>query len=322
MGFFPFLSTFFDPRQQQGAAEQRPQLRRRSQFDPQQMETARQRYNDALDAAPAAMETPRQGRLSRVGEVMTSIGFGPEIGRMIFHGREDREARQHEMQGRDWARNTGVMRQGYEDALREQKDADEDEERRQRIAREEAQTNWYKARTDDRQGQPPAQSPHTITTDKGIMQWNPQTNRYDIPVGGAPTRPTAGPHGTVSTGKGVLQFNPQTERYDIYVGPPNREPRGESGPRASPAQRVAAERWKANELQKLERDFREGQTEGQPMSDEEMRNRKQAIQDAYEQQLDALGARVTHFDYPAAGRRAARPAPPPAAARKDPLGIF
>ena len=38
----------------------------------------------------------------------------------------------------------------------------------------------------------------TITTDKGIMQWNPATQRYDIPAGGAPVR-AGGPGGAGST---------------------------------------------------------------------------------------------------------------------------
>jgi hypothetical protein len=57
----------------------------------------------------------------------------------------------------------------------------------------------------------------TITTDKGIMQFNPATNRFDIPAGSAPPK-EATEGKTVTTDKGVMQWNPDTQRYDIPVG--------------------------------------------------------------------------------------------------------
>lgn len=57
----------------------------------------------------------------------------------------------------------------------------------------------------------------TITTDEGIMQWNPATKRYDVPVGGAPGKSEVEGK-TVTTDKGVMQWNPETKRYDIPAG--------------------------------------------------------------------------------------------------------
>jgi hypothetical protein len=60
---------------------------------------------------------------------------------------------------------------------------------------------------------------HTITTDKGIMQWNPETQRYDIPAGGAPGKQEEAGK-TITTDQGVMQWNPSTQRYDIRAGGP------------------------------------------------------------------------------------------------------
>ena len=68
-------------------------------------------------------------------------------------------------------------------------------------------------------------APGTITTDKGIMQWNPETERYDIPAGSKPSteRPDSAPR-TITTKQGVMQWNPETKRYDIKAG--DRAPTG------------------------------------------------------------------------------------------------
>jgi hypothetical protein len=62
------------------------------------------------------------------------------------------------------------------------------------------------------------QAPHpTITTDKGIMQWNPQTNRFDIPAGNAPEKEEMAGR-TITTDQGIMQWNPATKSYDIKAG--------------------------------------------------------------------------------------------------------
>jgi uncharacterized membrane protein len=59
--------------------------------------------------------------------------------------------------------------------------------------------------------------PPTITTDKGIMQWNPETHAYDITAGKpAPKEEMEGK--TVATAEGVMAWNPQTKKYDQKVG--------------------------------------------------------------------------------------------------------
>jgi hypothetical protein len=57
----------------------------------------------------------------------------------------------------------------------------------------------------------------TVTTDKGVMQFNPKTGRFDIPVGGAPIKEELEGK-TVTTDKGVFQYDPRTHRYSTFVG--------------------------------------------------------------------------------------------------------
>lgn len=46
---------------------------------------------------------------------------------------------------------------------------------------------------------------HTITTDQGIMQWNPETKRYDIRAGGSPEKsPTGGSVHTLADGTMII----------------------------------------------------------------------------------------------------------------------
>jgi len=60
----------------------------------------------------------------------------------------------------------------------------------------------------------PAPLQQAIST---IMTQRGQTARDNPPV--------ETPH-TVTTGKGVFQWNPQSKKFDIYVGPPNRADTG------------------------------------------------------------------------------------------------
>ncbi len=65
------------------------------------------------------------------------------------------------------------------------------------------------------QGEPP----HTITTDQGIMQFNPETGKFDIPAGKAPVKEELSGK-TIETDQGIMQWNPETQRYDIPAGKP------------------------------------------------------------------------------------------------------
>lgn len=65
----------------------------------------------------------------------------------------------------------------------------------------------------------------TVTTDKGIMGFNPESGKYDIEVGQAPEKKANAP-ATITTDKGIFQFNPESDRYDIAVG--GAPPKGDS----------------------------------------------------------------------------------------------
>jgi hypothetical protein len=59
----------------------------------------------------------------------------------------------------------------------------------------------------------------TITTDQGIMGWNPQTKRYDVPMGKPPAKEHEEEEGkTIVTDQGIMGWNPQTKKYDIPMG--------------------------------------------------------------------------------------------------------
>jgi hypothetical protein len=62
-----------------------------------------------------------------------------------------------------------------------------------------------------------AQVPHTLTTAKGIMQWNPDSSRFDIPAGEAPPKEEVEGK-TVTTDQGIMQWDPKTSSYSIKVG--------------------------------------------------------------------------------------------------------
>ena len=57
----------------------------------------------------------------------------------------------------------------------------------------------------------------TLTTDQGIMGFNPETGKYDIPQG-QPIEKKTTAAATITTDEGVKQWNPDTQRYDIVVG--------------------------------------------------------------------------------------------------------
>ncbi len=87
------------------------------------------------------------------------------------------------------------------------------------LSQKEAVTGETKARTNAIENPQPKEETEgkTITTDEGILQWDPATRRYDVPVGAAPGRSeTEGK--TITTDQGVMQWNPDTKRYDIPVG--------------------------------------------------------------------------------------------------------
>lgn len=76
-----------------------------------------------------------------------------------------------------------------------------------------ANARHLNAEADTSTNKPPA----TITTDKGIMQWNPATHAYDVMAGTpAPKEEVEGK--TVTTSRGIMQWNPKTHAYDIKVG--------------------------------------------------------------------------------------------------------
>lgn len=77
-------------------------------------------------------------------------------------------------------------------------------------------------------GESKEDQPHTLATDQGIMQWNPDTKRFDIPAGKPPEKEeTEGK--TVTTDQGVMQWDPKTKAYSIKVGnAPEKESQGKT----------------------------------------------------------------------------------------------
>ncbi|MFZ0294671.1 MAG: hypothetical protein WAL52_13785 [Candidatus Sulfotelmatobacter sp.] len=100
-----------------------------------------------------------------------------------------------------------------------ERQAEKQDEQQAELAQKEAVTGETKARTNAIENPQPKEETEgkTITTDEGILQWDPATRRYDVPVGAAPGRSeTEGK--TITTDQGVMQWNPDTKRYDIPVG--------------------------------------------------------------------------------------------------------
>jgi hypothetical protein len=124
--------------------------------------------------------------LATAGEIASDVVLGPGMTSMIPGTRESLNAQQQQGMGRI-------------------KFADE-------RAKEQAETELARAnaaglRNEDK----------TVTTDNGVMQFNPKTGRYDIPVGGAPIKEELEGK-TVTTDKGVFQYDPRTHRYSTLVG--------------------------------------------------------------------------------------------------------
>jgi hypothetical protein len=84
------------------------------------------------------------------------------------------------------------------------------------------EADYKQAQIDAEKNKPAPVNPNagkTITTDKGIMQFNPATQRFDIPAGGVPAKNEKDNEGkTIITDKGIMQWNPETSRYDIPAG--------------------------------------------------------------------------------------------------------
>jgi hypothetical protein len=88
------------------------------------------------------------------------------------------------------------------------------------------------------------------------------------------------------------------ERAEHRAGPSDKPRRG------TPAQFASAEARKNTALRKLERDYRWDPAQRSyldrdynPVSPDKVRSEKQAIQDAYEAEVEALGGAAEHYDY-------------------------
>lgn len=100
-----------------------------------------------------------------------------------------------------------------------ERQAEKQDEQQADLAQKEAVIGETRVRTNAIENPQPKEETEgkTITTDEGILQWDPATRRYDVPVGAAPGRSeTEGK--TITTDQGVMQWNPDTKRYDIPVG--------------------------------------------------------------------------------------------------------
>ncbi len=80
---------------------------------------------------------------------------------------------------------------------------------------EQSQAGEAQARTENLEN--PEETPRTLTTANGIMQWNPSTKRFDIPAGEAPEK-VQNSGKTVTTDQGIMQWDPKSETYSIKVG--------------------------------------------------------------------------------------------------------
>lgn len=162
----------------------------------------------------------------------------------------------------------------------------------------------------------------TITTDKGIMQWNPENQRFDIPAGMAqePAGRRAGlweetfikEHGRPPTLEEV-QAHEQSVRAPIPAP-------------ATKGQLAAAENRKNTALRRLEAEYRWTVTEEgsfyvnprtrERLTQDEFRKLKQQIQDDFEAELEALGRTPKPFEYPSG------PSTSPTQGGEDPLKLY
>jgi hypothetical protein len=104
-----------------------------------------------------------------------------------------------------------------ENAVAQQQGIRKSEEEAQRSA---ADVEHLQAESENQRAQSlrEKQAPHpTITTDQGIMQWNPATNRFDIQAGNAPVKEEMEGK-TITTDQGIMQWNPKTKTYDVKAG--------------------------------------------------------------------------------------------------------
>jgi hypothetical protein len=97
-------------------------------------------------------------------------------------------------------------------------------------ATEEAQQRNLESEAENRGATAEPAAAKTITTDAGIMQWNPASQKYDIPAGKAPAKEHEELSGkTITTDQGIMQWNPETKRYDIKAGESPDKPVKEQG---------------------------------------------------------------------------------------------
>lgn len=95
----------------------------------------------------------------------------------------------------------------------EQKAADATKDAESKRALEAAQAEHATAQAQ----QTKEQTPHTLQTDQGIMQWNPETKRFDIPAGQSPAKEEVEGK-TITTDQGIMQWDPKTKTYSIKAG--------------------------------------------------------------------------------------------------------
>lgn len=101
----------------------------------------------------------------------------------------------------------------------------------------------------------------TIDTAQGIMQWNPETQRYDIKAGDAKQAPTASTPHTITTDKGIFQWNPATQKFDIKAGDAPARVRTELRPVTSgDANKIADFDTSLDDLKTLRTDIPKGAT--------------------------------------------------------------
>jgi hypothetical protein len=92
-----------------------------------------------------------------------------------------------------------------------------------------AETSEANARTQSLLHPPPKQEEagKTITTDKGIMQWNPETQRYDIPAGNSPEKEQQNVHVLPDGSVVAVHHDPATGKSTaevLYKGEPGEKP--------------------------------------------------------------------------------------------------
>jgi hypothetical protein len=198
-----------------GSASAEPQVQAVDPTQPyrEKMAAADSKYQSSLDqyAQQPGYEPHHRGTLSRIGEAALGM-FSPYAANAIFERPEQERYQRYQAGEQRQQRVLGALQNVSKDSERNLQLAQQQE-------RDKAYTGWMTRRNSPTEGR--TQKVVGADGKVHVFQFNDQTGKYDQDMGLAPpesARKEAPP--TVTTGKGVMQWNPHTEKYDIPLGPP------------------------------------------------------------------------------------------------------